>query len=153
MNKATVLAAVREALLVEFEHFRALSRRTRAASSDGETKAEGKYDTRATEENYLADGQAKQAHLISQAIAAYAALGDRAFAADAPVGLGALVQLDLAGELQWFLLGPAAGGKEVMVEGTTITIITPESPLGRQLLGLKRGASTVSPKAQVREVV
>ena len=152
MNKAAVLAAVREALRSEFEHLRALSRRTRAASSGAEAKAEGKYDTRAIEENYLADGQAKQAHLVSVAIAAYAALGDRAFAADSPVGMGALVQLDFAGETKWFLLGPAAGGKEVTVEGSTVTIITPASPLGRQLLGLKRGAATLSPKAQVRAV-
>jgi transcription elongation GreA/GreB family factor len=33
-----------------------------------------------------------------------------------------------------------------------ITVLTPESPLGRQLIGMKAGDSTTSPKAEVRSV-
>jgi hypothetical protein len=152
MDKITVLHAIREALVEEFEHFRALSRQTRTAGGDAESRAEGKYDTRSTEQNYLADGQAKQALLASQALATFDKLPLRHFAAHDPIEVGALIQLDFAGETTWFLLGPAAGGKEVQVDGTAVTVITPESPLGRQLLGLNRGASTHAPKAVVRFV-
>lgn len=152
MDKAAVLAAVRTALVAEFEHLRALSKQTRAAGGDAESRAEGKYDTRSTEENYLADGQAKQALLVSQSLTAFDQLGVRSLAADAPIEVGALIQLDFPGESAWFLLGPAAGGKEVLVEDILVTVITPESPLGRRLLGLRRGDSTASPKARVRGV-
>ena len=154
MHKAAVLAALRQALRDEFERLRALSKHTRAAGADAESRAEGKYDTRSTEQNYLADGQAKQAQLAAQALAAFGALGTGALAADAPVALGALVELGFAtGEGAWFLLGPAAGGKEVRVGDVAVTILTPEAPLGRQLLGLKRGNSTGAPAhATVRSV-
>ena len=40
----------------------------------------------------------------------------------------------------------------MICDGTPITVLTPESPLGRQLMGLKTGDSTASPKAEVRSV-
>lgn len=156
MHKAAVLQAVREALRRDFENLRDLSKRTRAGSGDDETRTEGKYDTRATEENYLADGQARQAVLAAESLAAFEALGHRPFTPEAPVDLGALVQLEFpgGGETAWFLLGPAAGGLEVTVEGETITVITSDSPLGRQLPGLSRGDATPdAPKTTVRAVL
>ena len=153
MHKAAVLRAVCEALVREFEHLRALSKSTRSAGADDESRAEGKYDTRSTEQNYLADGQARQAHLAAQALAAFEQLAARPLAPDAPIELGALVELEFSpADSAWFLLGPAAGGTEVAVDGVEVTVITPESPLGRQLLGLRRGAATSSPQATVRTV-
>ena len=153
MDKTAVFDAIRKTLFQEFEHLRALSKNTRSAGADAESRAEGKYDTRSTEQNYLADGQARQAHVAAQALAAFDSLGVRSFLADAPIELGALIELEFsAGDRGWFLLGPAAGGREVEVDGTAVTVITPESPLGRQLLGLTCGGSTGSPKATVRAV-
>ncbi|MFZ4680982.1 MAG: hypothetical protein ACOYMS_00645 [Terrimicrobiaceae bacterium] len=37
-------------------------------------------------------------------------------------------------------------------EGTDVTVLTPESPLGAQLLGLKVGNRTTSPKTTVLAV-
>ena len=36
---------------------------------------------------------------------------------------------------KWFYLGPAAGGLTVEVKNITIQVVTPEAPLGKQLLG------------------
>ena len=71
MNKATILEAIVEALRSDFDTLRTTSQKTRAAGNDAESKAEGKYDTRSTEDNYLADGLARQAHGAAQAGAAY----------------------------------------------------------------------------------
>ena len=38
-----------------------------------------------------------------------------------------------------YFLGPKAGGTEVAIDGTSVTVITPQSPLGRQLVGRKLG--------------
>jgi len=138
-----------DALRAEFDALHGTSQKTRAAGNDAESKAEGKYDTRSTEDNYLADGLARQAHAAAQAAAAYEKFAPPGFGPKTPIDLGALVQLALPDETHWFFLGPAGGGIEVVCNGMPITVLTPESPLGSQLMGLKAGDATASPKAKV----
>jgi hypothetical protein len=59
MDKEQIVQAILERLRVDFETRQTTSKMTRASSNDAETKSEGKYDTRSTEENYLADGPLK----------------------------------------------------------------------------------------------
>jgi len=152
MNKAAILSATIDALRAEFDSLHDTSRKTRAAGNDAESKAEGKYDTRSTEDNYLADGLARQAHAAAQAATAYEHFAPPAFGPGTPIDLGAVVQLAFADETRWFFLGPAGGGIEVTCDGVPVTILTPESPLGRQLIGMKPGDRTASPMAKVRSV-
>ncbi len=152
MNKAAVLASASAALFEEFEKVRAASRSTRVGGNDEESRAEDKYDTLSTEQNYLADGLAKQAHAAREAHAAFEKVKPRDFAATDPIDLGALILIAFRSEKTWFLLAPAGGGQEFEHEDLTITIITPESPLGAQLRGLRVGESTTEPKARVVEI-
>ena len=55
------------------------------------------------------------------------------------IGIGALLELDQGGTTEFYFIGPTAGGTEVEMDGTEILIITPESPLGSQLMGLEAG--------------
>lgn len=144
MNKAAIIEAIRSALREEFETFQNSSKQTRAAGNDPESKSEGKYDTRSIEENYLADGLARQAMASAEAAAAYDKLELRAFDAESPLDLGALARLKFPDETLWFFLGPSGGGIEVNVDGELITVVTPESPLGSQLLGSKVGGKTAT---------
>jgi hypothetical protein len=152
MNKAAILRAITDALRDEFDALRSTSKKTRAAGNDAESKAEGKYDTRSTEDNYLADGLARQAHAVAQAGAAYENFVPPVFGPDTLIDLGALVHLALPDEAHWYFLGPAGGGIEVIIDGMPITVLTPESPLGRQLIGLKTGDVTAAPKGNVQSV-
>ena len=152
MNKAVILKAIIDTLGAEFDTLRTTSQKTRAAGNDEESKAEGKYDTRSTEDNYLADGLARQAHGAAQAGAAYKDFTLPTFTPASRIDLGALVQLAFPDETHWFFLGPAGGGTQVICDGTPITVLTPDSPLAKQLIGLKTGDSTSSPKAKVRSV-
>lgn len=149
MNKPAIVASIVAALRADFEAARASSVKTRAAGNDAESKAEGKYDTRSTEDNYLADGLAKQAHSRVRAGQSYDELVLRAFGGDIPIDVGALVQLELADNIAWFFLGPAGGGIEIEVDGNEITVVTPESPLGGQLMGRKQGDLTESPSGRI----
>src|ERR1700677_2558983 len=115
MDKAQILRRILDRLTAEFEADRATSKMTRAASNDAETKSEGKYDTRSTEENYLADGLAKKAFAAAQAAKAYRDLPCENFGPDQPIDVGALVELSFDGERAWFFLGPAGGG--IWIEG------------------------------------
>lgn len=152
MDKIAILKEIVDALQAEFDTLRSTSQKTRAAGNDEESKAEGKYDTRSIEDNYLADGLARQAHATALAGAAYEHFTAPVFGPGTPIDLGALVQLALPGETHWFFLGPAGGGIEVNCAGVSITVLTPESPLGRQLIGLKTGGATASPRGKVLAV-
>ena len=101
MDKEQIVQAILETLRVDFETHQTTSNMTRAASNDAETKSEGKYDTRATEENYLADGLAKKALAAAQAAKAFRDLPFEKFSSTQPIKLGALVELSFDDDRAW----------------------------------------------------
>ena len=107
---------------------------TDEATSD-ESKAEGKYDTRATEASYLARGQAERVVQLRDLVVWYGSLD--ASRRLKTVQLGALVGLD--GEQPQVLFVGPVGGSRVTVEGVEIKTISLASPLGRALRGLSDG--------------
>lgn len=149
MNKSAIVADILEKLRAEFDSRHATSKQARATGNDAETKAEGKYDTRSTEENYLADGLAKQALAAMQAAAAFEKLPVRDFSPGDLIDVGAVIELEFPASHEWFFLAPAAGGVEVEHDGHIITVITPASPLGFQLIGKKTGDSTTAPATRI----
>ena len=154
MDKAALLAAILEKLRDDFEQRQRASKQTRAGSSDSESRAENKYDTLSTEENYLADGLAKQALAAAQAAATLEKLRLADYGPDAAIDLGALVEVEFSDRSrEWFFLAPAAGGTEIAHDGRAVTVLTPESPLGAQLLGRRTGESTAAPKVKIRAVL
>lgn len=118
-----------------------------------ESKAENKYDTHAQEAAYLAEAQARQAAEIQDSIAMYQSMS--VTPVNGAVAVGACVRLTANGRAVDYFLGPRAGGLEIEVDGRSVTVVTPSSPLGRQLLGARIG-STVTlpgrPKPVVHEV-
>ena len=115
------------------------SRTMHADASDEQNKAEDKYDTRGLETAYLASSQARLATETEQALAEYQSLTLEKFSAKTSIALSALVELDSKGERTLYFLGPKSGGLELHIKGTEVLVITPESPLGEQLLGKKIG--------------
>ena len=152
LDKEQIVQAILERLRVDFETHQTTSNMTRAASNDAETKSEGKYDTRSTEENYLADGLAKKALAAAQAAKEFRDLPFEEFSSTQAIKLGALVKLSFDDDHAWFFLGPAAGGVEIECEGELVTVITPGSPLGSQILGKTVGDLISSPKAKIESV-
>jgi transcription elongation GreA/GreB family factor len=103
------------------------------------SKAESKYDTRGLEAAYLAGGQARQVKEILDSIEAYEALATRDFAPGEPIELTALVELDADGTHSTYFIGPKNGGLEIKHRRKEIVVITPQSPLGQNLMGRKGG--------------
>jgi len=136
INKRALLDQIVARLQAELELLTTAALATHAEATDEENKAEDKYDTRGLEASYLAHGQSKAAEETAQALAQFQALALRDFAANEPIGLGALVALDGPGR---YFIGPRAGGTEIKLAGKTVLVITPQSPLGRQLLGRRQG--------------
>ena len=115
------------------------SRAAHAEATHESSKAENKYDTRGLEAAYLAGGQARQAREILESIKVYESLSVKEFGATDPIDLSALVELETAGEIAIYFIGPRSGGLEVDYQGAEITVITPHSPLGQHLMGKKTG--------------
>jgi transcription elongation GreA/GreB family factor len=112
---------------------------THAEATDDENKAEDKYDTRGLEASYLAHGQSKAAEEAALAVAQFRALPARDFQPGEPVSLGALVTVEGRGRPAHYFVGPRAGGTEVEHDGCEVLVVTPQSPLGRQLVGKQQG--------------
>lgn len=141
MNKRIVIKKIIARLVGELEVYFRAAQYARAEATHEQNKPENKYDTRGLEASYLARGQSRQAAELESAIADFEKLKARKFAADEPINVGALVQLELAGENAFYFIGARAGGTEVEHDGKEILVITPQSPLGEQLIGKKAGDS------------
>lgn len=150
--KSTIIAAIRAALKKDFESFQQASQQTRQSGNDEESQPDGKYDTQSTEANYLADGQARQAEEIAQAASCFETMQARDFKSYHPIDLGALVEMEIHQQSQWFFLAPASGGLEIKVEDLEITLITPDSPLGKQIIGHYQGEQISTPTATILSV-
>ena len=139
MNKRAIIQKITAKLVSELEIYFRAAQFSRAEATHESNKAENKYDTRGLEASYLARGQSKQAAELEAAIAEFEQLGARKFAVGDAIAVGALVELEHGGESSFYFLGPRAGGTEVRHDRKEILVITPQSPLGEQLVGKKSG--------------
>ena len=143
LDKRRLQSAILERLQADLALLTRAAHLARDEATSEESKAEGKYDTRAQEAAYLAEGQARQAAELLETIALYQNLPLQPITGT--IAVGAVVTLGGPGEGVQYLLGPRAGGLEVEVDGTPVIVVTPSSPLGRQLLGRQRGEAVMLP--------
>ena len=139
VKKQALIKKIISELAKELELYIKAANAARFEATHEQSKAENKYDTRGLEASYLARGQSKQAAEIVQSIQEFEGLSARTFDADDPIDLCALVELESKGEKTLYFIGPRAGGTEVIHEKKEILVITPQSPLGAQLVGKQQG--------------
>ena len=146
MNKHAIVEKIVACLVAELELYARSAQAAHADATHEQSKAENKYDTRGLEASYLARGQSRQAAETETARQLFASLELRDFGPETPVDVGALVELETEpgagrgdGERSFYFIGPRAGGTEVVHDKKTILVITPESPLGREVVGKRQG--------------
>lgn len=147
MNKALLFEQVK----IEIEHNLKLAiqsaQNTYQDATHEDSKAENKYDTRGLEASYLAGAQAKRVTELKEALTLISLLKLRSFADETPIAITALVQLSSDEKSFWIFLLPKGGGLNLNFEGQIIQIVTPESPIGSQLVGkLNEDEVQVGPK-------
>lgn len=140
-RKARLLDAVRAEVRRQLDRLRAAAAEAHAAATDPDAKAESKYDTRSLEASYLASGQARQVDALAAGLERLESFDAPDFDLADPVAAGALVETDLDGESEWFLLLPAGGGLSLEHDGLEITLLAPDSRLYQNLLGNNLGDS------------
>jgi transcription elongation GreA/GreB family factor len=141
MNKTLLLKKIVESLNESLEVLERAARASHVEATHESSRAESKYDTRGLEAAYLAGGQAKQAREILDSIKTYNSLAPREFTASDLIDLTAVVKVEADGAPSMYFIGPKSGGVEVNYNSDEITVITPQSPLGQNLVGKKTGQS------------
>lgn len=140
MNKALVIQEIIAALSADLAVFSTAAKAAHEAATHSECLPDNKYDTTALEASYIAQGQANRAQEIRVSLECYRNLTLYDFDGDMPIRLTAVVALeDREGNVKRLFLGPQAGGMKVGCGDGEIVVITPGSPLGRSLLGLRCG--------------
>jgi transcription elongation GreA/GreB family factor len=139
VKKQNLVAAILKKLREDLALYHKAADFARAEATHEQSKAENKYDTRGLEASYLARGQSRQAAEIAQAIAQFEKIAVREFLSADAIDTGAVVTLQSGKERNVYFIGPRAGGTEILFEEKEILVITPESPLGSQLMGRRSG--------------
>jgi hypothetical protein len=146
MSKELLRTQILTRLAADLALQTAAARLARDEAISEESRAENKYDTHSQEAAYLAEGQARIATEINAAIAVYQALPLPDFSSGRPIALGALVETAVGQKHSWYFLGPRAGGLELnLPDGRNVLVLTPGSPLGRQLMGRRSGENIAPP--------
>lgn len=139
VNKQALIGKIVAQLTAELGVYYKAARAAHAEATHEQSKAESKYDTRGLEASYLARGQSKQAAEIEASIAEFRSLPVREFTPTDEIDVGAIVELGSGRERNFYFIGSRAGGTEVMHEEIEVLVITPQSPLGQQIVGKKKG--------------
>ena len=137
MKKADLIKLIVASLTESLEVLEKAARASHEEATHESSRAESKYDTRGLEAAYLAGGQVRQAKEILDSIKAYEALATRDFAPGESIELTALVELDADGTHSAYFIGPRNGGLEIKHRRKEVIVITPQSPLGQNLMGRK----------------
>ena len=138
MDKSTLLNQLQVEMEALLRRHHQANRQAAAGATDEQSRAETKWDTNGLEASYLARGHARQFKELALQLDELRALEARSFERH-PVGIGALVSVDLRGQCEHYLLLRQGGGQTIGVSGFEVTVITQHSPLGAAMMGRSAG--------------
>ncbi len=139
MDKIKLLEHIRNDLEKDLETAKQAALATYEAATHEESKPENEYDTRGLEASYLAGAQAKRVGEIEELLVIFKHLVIKNFSEHDPISATALVEVEYNGKNTLLFILPKGGGLNLVFEGKKIQTISPNSPLGEALLGLKLG--------------
>jgi hypothetical protein len=147
IDKRALIHKLREDIGASVAVLSKAAKDAREAATHEEAKPENDKDTRAVEAAYLAGAQAERVRDLERVAASLGSLDLRPFGPEDRISSTALIELELEGVSHHYLLAPQGGGREATIDGVLVQVITPQSPLGRELLGKSVGC-VVELKAQ-----
>lgn len=156
MNKSVLCEQILLRLQSALANQTAAAHLARDEAVSEESRPESKYDTHGQEAAYLAEGQARLALELQANIVFYQSFVPPDFSRETPIAVGAFVELSAEHSRSWYFIGPKAGGLEILLDGHTVMVVSPQSPIGRQLLGRREGDAIPVPgqgKASVQQII
>lgn len=148
MDKAAIKRALLDALDRTRAEALAAQRAAQDATTHEEARAESDKDMRSTETSYVARGQAMRVESLDAERARVAAMPLRSFEADDAIAVSALVTITNGPKQRTIFVAVGGGGRVLAVNGTTLHVVTPSSPLGEALVGARAGDELVVERGQ-----
>jgi transcription elongation GreA/GreB family factor len=139
ITKQDLIAALCAEITKQEQLIGAAAAAAKEAATHEEMKPENDKDTRALEASYLAGAQAARARELKAIRIALSFLPLKSFAGGVAIDISARVTLEAAGRRTHCFVAPHGGGMKVENAGSLITVVTPEAPLGRAMMGLSEG--------------
>lgn len=152
MDKNDVVEAFRKEFKRQFDMLKRASDTARGDATDEESRGRSKYETQGLETSYLAAGQASRAEDLAAMAVKFNSCDYPIFDPNAPISEGALVHVKMGGESDWFLLAPAGGGLSIEYDGVEVTVLSPETPLRKELNGLRVGDEVAARRLVIQAV-
>ena len=132
--KQAIINAVIQALEIELDRQARANMQSNAGAAFSAAGAEKQRDTTGIEAAYLARGYAHHVQELTRQLDELKSLVVEDFTGQ-EIDVGAVVEVEMDGAIDRYMLLNCGGGTEISVEGNNITVITPESPLGSALAG------------------
>ncbi|OAN11128.1 hypothetical protein A3K86_19365 [Photobacterium jeanii] len=142
MNKQALIEQIIEQLTLTHQTAVDAAQRAHETATNEENAPENEYDTLSLEAAYLAHGQSQRVAECIADLQAFKALDFANPMTQQQVILGSLVELaDEDDKAKWVFFGPSAGGLKLQMPSEEnanaiieVTVVTPSSPLGKELL-------------------
>jgi len=136
MDKRALLERLRSELTAAIDVMEHAAKTAHAAATHPEMKPENDKDTRGLEAGYLAAGQSTRAAEMRRLLGELNKIAPKNFTKTDAIDSTALVELvDENGKKMRVFISPAGAGMKV----GDVQIVTPESPLGDELVGKRVG--------------
>ncbi len=139
LDKKKLIAAILKRLEQDLDTAITAARAALDEATHPDNKAENQYDTRGLEAGYLAGAQAERAAQIEEQILIYKHLEPKDFSTADPISSTALVEVETNHKKSFVFVMSKGGGLILEFNGQAIQVVTPNSPLGEAILGLKVG--------------
>jgi len=136
-NKPQFVTQVISQLQQELENTESAAQQAHEGATHEQSKAETQYDTLGLEHAYLAEGQSRRIEELRQAILQLEHMGLPQLSEDDAIVLGTLIKIENHSNpsTQLVFMAVNGGGVKQQTDLGEITVITPQSPLGEELLG------------------
>jgi transcription elongation GreA/GreB family factor len=139
MDKKKLLDHIIQQLETELLLITEAAKNTYEIATHEENKAENEYDTRGLEASYLAGAQAERVAEMKNSISLLKSVKLKSFSSEEPIGYSAIIEIQAEQKLKTVFVLPKAGGTQITFDEKLLSIVTPDSPLGEALIGLKVG--------------
>lgn len=139
MNKAHLIAKLITMLRTSIEEQKKSFESARQTSIDSAGRMQSRYDTMGIESAWVADGLARALREKESNLKCLEAFEGTESADYARTGSIVKILSSDSPDHEYFFILPVMSGCELCENGTTITTLSPETPLGRALIGKETG--------------
>jgi transcription elongation GreA/GreB family factor len=152
MNKKEIVNQLVAKAESELAQIKKAYNSTKDMVQNGDLKSDGKYDTRATEANYLADGQRQRITDLESEVGLLQEVSIKDLSRFDRVSIGSVVGIEHKGNTRKYFISPITGGSMLSIEDEALMVVSAFSPIGSGAINLGLGETfELDFKGELRE--